>query len=221
MKVKVNGVELYYEKSGSGRPLVLLHGNSEDHKIFDSFVPLVKDEFTVYALDSRSHGQSSRAKLDYSEMARDVEEFIEALGLVKPVVAGFSDGGIVALMVAAAGRADIRAIAAFGANSKPEGIKRGWRFIFKSGYFFTHSEYLKLIIKKPHISPDELKAIRVPALITVGERDMIYTGHVKSIAENIPDAEFVEVAGEGHASYVLDGGKLYSVAGDFLKRMND
>lgn len=212
---------MYYERTGSGRPLVLLHGNGEDHKIFDSFLPLVKDEFTVYALDSRSHGQSSRAKLDYREMARDVEGFIEASGLVKPVVAGFSDGGIVALMLAAAGRADILAIAAFGANSKPEGIKRRWRFLFKLGYFFTHSEYLKLMIEEPHISSEELKAIKVPALITVGERDMIYPEHVKSIADGISGAEFVEVPGEGHASYVTDGKKLYSVAGEFLGRMND
>ena len=211
---------MYYEKSGSGRPLVLLHGNGEDHKIFDGFVKLVKDEFTVYALDSRSHGQSSRAPLGYREMARDVEGFIEATGLMKPVVAGFSDGGIVALILAANGRADIRAIAAFGANSEPEGIKRRWRFIFRSGYFFTHSEYLKLMIEEPHISADELASIKVPALITVGERDMIYTEHVKSIADAIPYGEFVVVPGEGYASYVTDGKKLYSVAGDFLGRMD-
>ena len=76
------------------------------------------------------------------------------------------------------------------------------------------------MIEEPHISPDELASIKVPALITVGERDMIYTEHVKKIADAIPHGEFVAVPGEGHASYVTDGKKLYSVAGDFLGRMD-
>lgn len=218
MLVKVNGVELYYEKCGNGRPLILLHGNGEDHTVFDSFLPYVSERFTVYALDSRSHGKSSRARLGYREMAEDVERFIEVLGLEEPAVVGFSDGGIIALMLAAAERARLKAVVALGANAAPCGIKPFWLNLFRIGYFFTRSGYLKLMIKEPDISDEELASIGVPTLLTVGEKDMIYPAHVARTAALIPGAEFYEVAGEGHISYVTAGKKLYSVIGDFLER---
>ena len=59
MKVSVNGVEIYYEQTGSGRPLIMVHGNGEDHTIFDKAANVLKDSFTCYLVDSRGHGQSS------------------------------------------------------------------------------------------------------------------------------------------------------------------
>lgn len=216
MKVKCNGVELNYVKSGSGQPLILLHGNGEDHSVFDDFLPYVRDEFTVYAVDSRSHGDSSKAALGYRAMAEDIASFIETSGIAEPIVAGFSDGGIIALLLAASHRVKLKGIVAMGANSAPCGIKRFWRILFRTGYLFTRSEYLKLMIYEPDITVDELGSIDVPALLTVGERDMIYPAHVKAIAERIVGAELKVVAGANHVSYVTDGAKLYSVIGDFI-----
>ena len=53
MIAHVNGIDIFYEKTGSGRPLVMVHGNSEDHTIFDKAADLLKDDFTVYCVDSR------------------------------------------------------------------------------------------------------------------------------------------------------------------------
>ena len=64
MFVKVNDVDLYYEKMGTGRPLIMVHGNSEDHTIFNEAAEVLKDRFTVYLPDSRNHGQSSVVKED-------------------------------------------------------------------------------------------------------------------------------------------------------------
>ena len=58
MIAEVNGIKLFYEKSGEGRPLVMVHGNGEDHTIFDEAVRALKDEYCCYCLDSRCHGQS-------------------------------------------------------------------------------------------------------------------------------------------------------------------
>ena len=52
MIAKVNGVELYYEKTGQGRPLLLVHGNSEDHSIFNEAAAVLREDFCVYAVDS-------------------------------------------------------------------------------------------------------------------------------------------------------------------------
>ena len=55
--VFVNGVTLHYEEMGAGRPVVLVHGNGEDHHIFDmEIAQLVKAGYHVYAPDSRGHG---------------------------------------------------------------------------------------------------------------------------------------------------------------------
>lgn len=94
MNVQVNGVILYYEKQGSGPPLVLLHGNGEDGRIFDRTAEVLAPHYTVYTIDSRCHGKSSRnVPLSYDLMAADVLAFSKALKLEKPVICGFSGWG--------------------------------------------------------------------------------------------------------------------------------
>ena len=62
MYLNVNGVRLYYEKTGVGRPLVMVHCNSMDHKIFRRAVKSLSVRFTVYCPDSRDHGKSEKVK---------------------------------------------------------------------------------------------------------------------------------------------------------------
>ena len=62
MFINVNNIRLYYEKHGEGDPLILLHGNEENHFIFDEAVEKLKKYYTVYTLDSRGHGQSEKVK---------------------------------------------------------------------------------------------------------------------------------------------------------------
>ena len=78
MLIGVNGIELYYEKTGQGRPLIMVHGNGEDHTIFDEAVGVLKENYTCYTVDSRGHGQSSPCKeLHYKEMAQDIIEYYD------------------------------------------------------------------------------------------------------------------------------------------------
>ena len=99
--IKVNNINLFYTCTGSGSPLIMLHGNGEDHTIFDEAVALLSKHFTVYAIDSRDHGQSDKVdELHYDDMAEDIRIFIEELGLEKPILYGFSDGGIIGLLLA-------------------------------------------------------------------------------------------------------------------------
>ena len=57
-KIHVNHVDIFYEMVGQGRPLVLIHGNGEDHTIFDRTVHLLEEKHTCYLPDSRGHGKS-------------------------------------------------------------------------------------------------------------------------------------------------------------------
>ncbi len=78
MEINVNNITLNYLVKGNGNPLILLHGNGEDLQIFDKLVSKLEKQFTVYAIDSRNHGGSTRTEdFTYEAMAEDIHQFIE------------------------------------------------------------------------------------------------------------------------------------------------
>lgn len=62
MNIEVNDIDIYYEVYGEGKPIILLHGNSETHEIFDRLIERLKNNYKVYAIDSRCHGKSEKQK---------------------------------------------------------------------------------------------------------------------------------------------------------------
>ena len=93
---------LWAEQTGTGRPLVLLHGNGESHRVFDRMVPQLAQRHRLVGLDSRGHGASPRGDgpLTIARMADDVDAALDALDLRAVDVLGFSDGGNIALELA-------------------------------------------------------------------------------------------------------------------------
>ena len=73
MIAKINGISLFCERLGNGAPLILLHGNGEDHNIFRVLINKLVQNFTVYAIDSRNHGQSEQTDdYSYATMTEDI-----------------------------------------------------------------------------------------------------------------------------------------------------
>lgn len=97
--IAANGLQIYYRESGHGQPLVLLHGGTATSGSWSAHLPTFAERFRVLAPDSRGHGKTDNptGQLSYQLMAHDVAAFIEALGLEKPLVLGYSDGGQIAL----------------------------------------------------------------------------------------------------------------------------
>lgn len=212
-----NGI-LYYEESGSGQPLILLHGNGEDHHIFDAAVPLLADRFRVIAVDSRGHGQSFPvSEYHYRDMAEDIHLLIDILELEKPLICGFSDGGILALLLAVQYPELLGGIIACGVNTRPQGLKRYWLTVFRIMYFFDRSPLFRLMLTEPDITAEQLGQIRCPVLITGGSRDMISRRHLEEIASRIPGAQLQILPGEGHGSYIVDSTKIAGLILDFWK----
>ena len=91
--VTVNGVSLHYAKVGEGRPVVLVHGNGEDHDLFDTQIRQLSDAgYCVYAPDSRGHGANEAlSEYHYEDMAEDIYQFIQTLKLGKPLFYGHSE----------------------------------------------------------------------------------------------------------------------------------
>jgi pimeloyl-ACP methyl ester carboxylesterase len=96
---QANGLEIYYEEYGSGEPLLLPHGGTLTAHSWQAHAPLFAQHFRVIAPDSRGHGRTRNpsGELSYRLMADDMAAFVQALGLNKSLLCGYSDGGQIAL----------------------------------------------------------------------------------------------------------------------------
>jgi pimeloyl-ACP methyl ester carboxylesterase len=97
--VHANGLDIYYREAGQGQPLILLHGATDTHKLWDPFIPDLSQSYRVITPDSRGHGRTNnpQGNLSYSLMADDLAGFIQVLSLERPYIFGYSDGGQIAL----------------------------------------------------------------------------------------------------------------------------
>ncbi|MBQ2594052.1 MAG: alpha/beta hydrolase [Candidatus Riflebacteria bacterium] len=218
MRTEVNGININYEKTGKGeQSIVLLHGNGEDHTMFYELSQLLAKDFTVYALDSRGHGESDPVdSLTYDEMAEDVVSFIKKKKIKHPILYGFSDGGILGLLIAIRHPGLISKLIVSGANLKPTGLKNWFLRQCELDYEANHSPLIELMLNNPNISHEELHTIHIPTLILAGEDDLVKEAHTESIHRNIENSQMQILAGEGHDTYVIHNPKLYDVMAPFL-----
>ncbi|MCL1800029.1 MAG: alpha/beta fold hydrolase [Promicromonosporaceae bacterium] len=214
-------IHLAYSVAGSGPPLILLHGNGEDSRIFCALVAALRSRFTVYALDSRGHGRSSAAPLGYSRMADDVAAFIMALGLKRPVLFGFSDGGIIGLLVALRHPGLLGALAIGGANIHPFGISAGEFARTVMAYMRRPNAFTKLLLTGPFITRRRLARINIPVLVIAGSMDLIRRRHTQAIADAIPGARLTILDGADHGNYVIDSAFLAPLLTRFFLHDDD
>lgn len=206
--IDVNGITLAYTKTGTGKPLILVHGNGEEHSIFDKTVDVLKEHFTCYCLDSRGHGESTPVEeYHYQDMADDVDAFIQALGLTEVTFCGFSDGGIIGLLLAMQNK-EIKNLIVCGANMTPPGVKWQVLAIMRVMYAFKKDPKVALMISEPDIKEEELAQITAKTLVLAGENDLIRHAHTKKIAAAIPGSTLRLIRGEGHGSYIVHSEKL-------------
>lgn len=217
MKSNINNIELNYEVSGQGQPIILLHGNGEDHSIFDVLTKQLSEKFTVYAIDSRNHGKSTKTdQLSYQLMAEDIVEFIATNKIEKPILYGFSDGGIIGLLIACQYPTLLSKLIISGANSNPQALMWYWRVWFHIYYFFTRSAKMRLMMREPNITKDDLNKIEIPTLVLAGEKDLVKENDTRFIAGNIKNATLNILPNENHSSYVVHSPKLYNIIKHFI-----
>lgn len=217
MKINVNNININYEIYGEGTPIILLHGNSETHLIFDKLVEKLKLNYKVYAIDSRCHGESEMTKdISYDLMASDTIEFIKKLNIDRPILYGFSDGGIIGLLIAIKEPNLLSKLIISGANLNPKGMKKSMLFISKVYYFFTRNKLFKMMIKEPNISIDELNKIAIPTIVLAGEKDVILKEHTELIADSIDISTLEIISNENHGSYIIHSDKIYEIIKKYI-----
>ena len=98
----VNGIKVYYTKTGHGSPVILLHGGLSNSDYWGNQVKALAAKHTVISLDSRGHGRSSRDEkpFGYDLMADDVVAVLDSLKIPRADIVGWSDGAIIGIDLA-------------------------------------------------------------------------------------------------------------------------
>lgn len=218
MYADVNGTTIYYETAGHGpRTILLCHGNGSSHAVFDVLAEAMAPDFTVYLPDTRGHGQSAPvAEYHYTDMAEDMAALITALSLKNPAFYGFSDGGIVGLLLASRHPGLLSRLAVSGANFTVDGVVPEVLADWRRENRENPNPLLKLLLTEPSMTAAHLARIKTPTLVMAGEFDVIRPEHTRSLAAAIPNAELRFVPGENHGSYIEHSAKVYQIMRDFL-----
>lgn len=213
----VNGIDLYYETYGEGEPLVMLHGNGEDHTIFLTLIQALQPYYRIYAFDTRGHGKSSAVEeYHYADMA---EDFAQAFQLLfdEPIdLIGFSDGGVIALFLSIWFPKTIRRMILCGANYHPYGIKEEARMEMRKEYNENGNPLMPLMLNEPWLTEEDLHKIKVPAWIVAGEDDIIEDVHTRELAYWLENSRLLILENETHTSYVVDSDQLADLCLEFF-----
>lgn len=210
-------------------PVLMLHGNGEEHGIFGPVIDAVcASGRAVIAVDSRAQGASTRgtaAPLTYELMAADAVEVCAHLGVPQAHVLGFSDGGILGLLLARDWGAHVLSVTALGANLTPAGLpkedtdwmayaaaeNRRWAAEGEAGVTLEDgtpvpspeeaaqiAELLQLMVENPQIDAASLSGVGCPVTVMVGEFDEILPEETDRIVAAIPGARRAVVPGVDH-----------------------
>lgn len=202
-------IALYYQEKGNKEPLILLHGNGEDHSYFTHQIDYFSDRYRVIALDTRGHGQSPRGTKPFTieQFSHDLYDFMTSHKISNAIILGFSDGANIAMAFAMRHPDKVKALILNGGNLNPKGVKRTTQIPIELGYKIARrfaakspdakksAEMLGLMVNEPNIEPTELSKITAPTLVICGSNDMIKESHTREIADNIPHAKLSIIKG--------------------------
>jgi pimeloyl-ACP methyl ester carboxylesterase len=185
-KPNVNGIQIAYERHGSGTPLVLLHGYPLDHTIWDEVVPLLESDFDLIVPDLRGFGQSDLVEEQYTvaDMAADVAALLDELGIENTYIAGHSMGGYVALAFVRNTPERVSGlglVASQALGDTPE--RRDGRYATADGIMRTGVESV-VESMTPKLTPDERVQASVRGLIAA-QRPLGLANALKAMAERL------------------------------------
>lgn len=210
----IRGIKLYCEVYGSGKPLLMIHGNGGSIGTFKDNIPYFSERYKVIVADSRSAGKSidERDSLSFEMMADDYAALLDSLHVNSASVFGWSDGGIAGLLLAIRHPEKVNSLAVSGANIWPgySAIQQDeWnnekreQFMLGKIAHKTEEERFKykqvnLDIKQPNIFVWQLNKITCPTFVICGDNDIIRRKHTELIFESIPKANLWIVSHSGH-----------------------
>ncbi len=217
--IQLSEVKMHYSVYGDkGHPLILVHGNGGSQNSLKEAATYLANDYTVYVIESRCHGQSSDpGVISYDLMAKDIKEFIEAMNLEKPFFMGHSDGGINALTVAYTYPDLLGGFISCGANTTPQTFKPYFTIGVKVNDLFNPNKLNDMMLNEPQMNEELLSRITCPAYIVAGEYDIMWLSDSVLIHESINNSKIAIIKGGNHSSYISqDGKQAYVLAHDFF-----
>ncbi|HKQ12726.1 MAG TPA: alpha/beta hydrolase [Steroidobacteraceae bacterium] len=224
----VNGIRLYYETYGPERgvPLVLLHGGGSTIDVtWGRILPFLSRDRRVIAVEEQAHGRSSdrNAPVRFETSADDVAALLQHLKVEQADVFGFSNGASVGLQVAIRHPRVVRKLVFASSFTKKAGAQPQLWQIIETGDISNMPQPLKDAFLKVNPDPAKLqtmhdkdnermrhfadvpdadvRAVRAPTLILLGDRDVVKPEHAVELAHSMPNARLMVLVG-GHGDYL-------------------
>ena len=223
---EVNGLKMYYEIYGEGKPFVLIHGGgSTIQSNFGKVIPLFAKNRKVIAVELKAHGRTSDRNTDltFEQDADDIAMLLKNLNIDKADFLGFSNGGTTTLQIAIRHSELVDKIIIGSALAKRNGVSRGfWDFMKQaklenmpeqlktaykqvapdtSGLQLMHDKDAKRMVNFRDIPDEQIKSIQAPSLIIIGDKDVIMPEHAIELHKQIANSELAIIPG-GHGEYI-------------------
>jgi pimeloyl-ACP methyl ester carboxylesterase len=200
-RVKVNGMEMYYEVSGEGDPLIVLHGAYMNIPSMGAIIPKLAETHKVYAIEFQGHGRTTDIDrpITYPNLADDVAAFMDAVKIEKADVFGYSMGAAAGLQLAIRHPEKVNKLAAASVAYDAEGWKPAFKAFIPqmSVEMFVNmpfaEDYRKLaanpdgfpelvrkliaLEKEPMAWEADVRALKTPVLIITGDVDVATLEH--------------------------------------------
>jgi pimeloyl-ACP methyl ester carboxylesterase len=241
--VDVAGVNTWFDEEGHGEPLVLLHGGLCSNETWGAQIPAFAQRFRVVAPERQGHGHTADAPgpLSYEAMAANTTGFLDEVVGGPACLVGWSDGGIVGLMIALKRPDLVRKLVVIGANYDTTGMAPGADDMLASsdpegedmamfrGLYQMHSpdgpqhwpvlfaKFVEMVQREPHIPVDELARISAPTLVIAGDDDVVSIEHTVALYRAIPNSELAVIPGASHALPMEKPELLNRIVLDFLE----
>jgi pimeloyl-ACP methyl ester carboxylesterase len=233
----VRGIKMYTEVYGSGKPLLLIHGNGNSIKAFSSNIPYFSKKYKVIAVDSRAHGKTidNLDSLSFEMMADDFAALLDAMHIDSAYVIGWSDGGINALILAMRHPEKVIKLVSTGANLTPDStglIPVYWRD--EQRQYESDKNRPRTTAKEkndwkifmldwvqPNVPFSNLSKIKCPSLIVCGDNDLIPIEHTAAIYRHIPHAYLWVLPHSGHATLKEHRDEFNRMTDSFFKEPFD
>ena len=226
----VNGLEMYYEIHGEGKPLVLIHGGgSTIQTTFGKILPMLAEKYKVIAVELQAHGHTKDRDTPetFEQDADDVAALLNYLKIPKADIMGFSNGGNTSMKIAIRHPEVVNKLVIISAFYKREGMINGFFDGMKDANLGNMPSHLKeayLAIEKNDSAglqrmfdrdktrmlefkdwkDEDLMLIKAPALIILGDKDVVTTEHAVAMSRKISKSELLILPGT-HGSFIGEG----------------
>jgi pimeloyl-ACP methyl ester carboxylesterase len=239
--VDIEGLKTWYDRQGAGSPLVLLHGGLSTNETWGAQMPALAERFAVFAPERRGHGHTPDVEgpFNYSDMANDTIGFLENIVKEPAHLVGWSDGGILALLVAIDRPDLVRKMVAVSANTSPdaavpEAAEMGGpddpalemlRSLYAASspdgpdhWPVVFEKEMTMATTQPNITEADLGRITSPTLVIASDDDMITLEHTIAMYRAIPGAELAVLPGTSHALMMEKPELVNRIMLDFLEK---